>query len=237
MAWCRLPRRHHGHRDCSSRAASAARSHPDVRDRLQDLDRGRAAVWQVVRRGLADLLPRDSAAQRRPGGVHVDGRAAFLAGGEQEGDLILVAGEPDGHGHAGAHHALGPWRVAYLGVLQDVLDLPDPGLLLALLLLGGVVPAVLAQVALFSSGLDLLRDLYTRGAGQIVKLRFQPVVCFLGEPGNVLACLGHGYSLPAMRTGEVRWSQRGPMGVLGAYAALGVTLRGYKGAGYYRASQ
>ena len=108
---------------------------------------------------------------------------------------------------------------------------------LALLVLGGVVAAVLLQVALVPGGLDLLRDLYTPGPREVVQLRLQPVMGLLGEPGDVLACLGHGYSLPALRTGEVRRSQLGPMGVLGAYAALGVTLRGYKGAGYYRASQ
>ncbi len=93
-----------------------------------------------------------------------------------------------------------------------MLELADAALDLALLVLGGVVAAVLLQVAFVSSGFDLLRDLYTSGAGQVVKLRLQPVMCFLGEPGDILACLGHGYSLPAMRTGEVRRSQLGSMG-------------------------
>src|SRR6516164_11361365 len=130
-------------RPSAARAVCGSWSRPAVRDRFEDLDRGGATVRQVVSGGLADLLSRDSAAQRRAGRVHVDGRATFLAGGEQEGDLVLVAGEPDRHGHPGAHDALGPWRVAYLCVLEDVLDLPDPGFLLALFLLGGVIAAVL----------------------------------------------------------------------------------------------
>src|SRR5215472_9905222 len=164
-------------------------SRPAVGDRFEDLDRGGASVGQRVGRGLADLLPRDSAAQGGAWRIHVDGGAAFLARGEQEGDLVLIAGEPDRHGHPGAHDTLGPGRVAYLSVLP--------------------------QVALVPGGLDLLRDLHTRGASQMVELRLQPVVCFLGEPGDVLACLGHGYSLPALRTDEVRWSQPGPMGYWG----------------------
>src|SRR5262249_58548348 len=83
------------------------------------------------------------------------------------------------------------------GVLQDVLDLPDPGLLLALLFLGCVVAAVLPQVTLFPGGFDLLRDLHTCWAREMVEFRLESVMRLLGEPGDVLACLGHGYSLPA----------------------------------------
>src|SRR5229473_1918849 len=187
-------------------------SDPGVGHCLEDLDRGGTTVRQIVGGGLADLLSRDGAAQRGAGGIHVDGGAAFLAGREQEGDLVLVTGEPDRHGHARPDHALSPWRLADPGVLQDVLDLPDARLLLALLLLGRVVAAVLPQVALVSGGLDLLRDLHTRGAGQIVELRLESVMRLLGEPGDILARLGHGYSLPACERMRSAGASRAPWG-------------------------
>ena len=76
---------------------------------------------------------------------------------------FVVAGEPDGHGHPRPDYPVGPRRLPDAGMLQDVLELDDPPLDLALLLLGGVVAAVLAQVTLIPGGLDLLRDVDTPG--------------------------------------------------------------------------
>src|SRR5206468_5595365 len=67
-----------------------------VRDRLENLDRGGAAVGHGVGRGFADLLAGDSAAKRGARGVDVDRRPALLARGQQEGDLVVVAIEADG---------------------------------------------------------------------------------------------------------------------------------------------
>ena len=47
---------------------------------------------------------------------------------------------------------------ADLGGAQQLLELADPGLLLALLLAGGVVAAVLLEVALLAAGVDLGSD-------------------------------------------------------------------------------
>ena len=53
-------------------------------------------------------------------------------------------------------------RLADLGAAQHVLELADPGLDLALLVLGGVVAAVLLEVALVAGGADPLDDLLAR---------------------------------------------------------------------------
>src|SRR5205807_5354406 len=116
-----------------------------VRDCLEDLDGAGPAVRQRVGGLLADLLAHDGGAERRPGGVDVDRRAALLTGGEQERHLIVVLDEPDGDRHARADHAVGARRAADAGVLQDVLQDDDPRLDLALLVLGRVVPAVFLQ--------------------------------------------------------------------------------------------
>src|SRR5215467_10105800 len=171
---------------------SLARLHAHVGDRLENLDRGAAAVRQRVGRGLPDLLAVDRAAQRRLGRVHVDRRAALLAGGEQERDLVLVSGEADRDGHARAYDPVGAGRLADPRVVQDVHDLEDPALPLALLFLGGVVAAVLPQVALVPGGLDSLGDLRAPFAREVVQLRLEPVIRLLGEPGDaVITGFGH----------------------------------------------
>src|SRR5262245_55861245 len=78
---------------------------------------------------------------------------------------------------------------------QDVGELVDPRLLLALLLLSSVVSAVLTQVALFPSRLDLLGDVDPALARQMIELSLEPVICLLCQPGDsVVTGLGHKYS-------------------------------------------
>ncbi|CAM5247141.1 hypothetical protein SHIRM173S_03744 [Streptomyces hirsutus] len=73
--------------------------------------------------------------------------------------VVLVAVEGDRDDHAGPHRAVGRQRLTDLGVLEELGELPHAELLLALLLLGRVVPAVLPQVALLARGGDLRGDL------------------------------------------------------------------------------
>ena len=82
---------------------------------------------------------------------------------------------------------------------QQVLELADPGLVLALLLASGVVAAVLAQVALIAGGFDALGDLGTTGPAEVLELLGQPVECLLAEPG-LFGCglLGHIHLLNTM---------------------------------------
>src|SRR5947207_9847619 len=84
--------------------------------------------------------------------------------------------EPDRDRHARADHAVGAGRAADARVLQYVLQDDDPRLDLALLVLGRVVPAVLAQVAFFPGRLDLLRDIDAPRSGEVVKFGLEPVV-------------------------------------------------------------
>src|SRR5690606_25715840 len=159
---------------------------------LEDRHRGHLAVRQLVLDVLADLVAHHAGAQRglRRVGLHVGARV--LPRGEQEGQrVVLVAVEGDGHDHAGRHRAVGDGRLAHLGVLEELGELAHAELLLALLLLGRVVPAVLAQVALLTRGGDLRSDLRARGTSKVRKLVLELVVRLLGQPGDVLAGLGH----------------------------------------------
>ena len=98
---------------------------------------------------------------------------------------------------------------------------------------GRAAPATLpATSGLPDAGLRLLAvhahpdDESSKGAATMVRYaRFGADVMVAtltgGERGDILACLGHGYSLPALRTGEVRMEPAWPHGVLGAFMALG----------------
>ena len=68
-----------------------------------------------------------------------------------------------------------------LGRLEQVLELADAALHVALLVLGGVVVAVLAEVAHQAGRLDLLRDLDPPTGREVVELGLQPVVGGAGE--------------------------------------------------------
>ena len=71
-----------------------------------------------------------------------------------------------------------------LGVLEDVLELADAALHVALLVLGRVVVAVLAEVAEQAGRLDLLGDLDAAARGEVVELGLQPFVRGAGELGR-----------------------------------------------------
>ena len=68
-----------------------------------------------------------------------------------------------------------------LGGLEQVLELADAALHVALLVLGGVVVAVLAEVAHQAGRLDLLGDLDPTPRGEVVELGLQPFECGTGE--------------------------------------------------------
>ena len=60
-------------------------------------------------------------------------------------------------------------------------ELADPGLHVALEVLGGVVVAVLLEVAELPGGLDLAGDVDAADRGELVVLGLQPVERLLGE--------------------------------------------------------
>src|SRR3954452_23897941 len=134
-----------------------------VRHRVDDLDLQLLAVGCLVGDRLALGVPDDRVSQRALRRVHLDalGGVLHLAGTEQERLrlVVIVAGELVGHLHAGPDHTVVGGRLAHLGAVHHVLELTDPALGLALLLAGGVVAAVLAEVALLASGADAGDDL------------------------------------------------------------------------------
>src|SRR5215212_5457285 len=163
-----------------------------VRLGRQDLDGHLATVRRLVGRAVPCLVPVDGRAERRLLAVDVERGVGDFAAAEQEGQLLTA--EVDGDHHARRYDAVVGGCGADLRALQQLGQLADPDLLLALLLLGGVVAAVLAEVALVSGGLDLLGDLGPAVPREVVTLGLQPVVRLLGQPGDVLGGLGHGLS-------------------------------------------
>ena len=69
--------------------------------------------------------------------------------------------------------------------------MPDPGFLLRLLVAGGVIAAVLLQVAFLAAGIDLRRE-DRAVSDEVVELLLEAVVGVLGQPSH--DCAGHGNS-------------------------------------------
>src|SRR5579875_1807089 len=120
-------------------------------------------------------------------------------------------------GHSRANHAVGARRLADPRVLQDLLDLEDPALVLALLLLGGVITAVLTKIALLASRLNPLCDLDPQWSRALVQFGLEAVVRLLGQPGDAsVAGLGHRHSSVlrgVAMSQESRPAGRAPLGV------------------------
>ena len=79
-----------------------------------------------------------------------------------------------------------------LGVLDERLEMADAALHLSLLFLGGVVVAVLGEVAELTGGLDLAGDVDPTERGELLVLFLQSLeggtreVVRLGHPQNLL---------------------------------------------------
>src|SRR5690625_3480654 len=182
-----------------------------VRLSADDLYRDLRPVGGRVGHRFTDALAIDRLAQRRVRGVDLDAhgavQAAQLTRAEQERlDVVLVEGDFDDH--AGLDHAVVRGRLTGPGTLQQRLQLRDPSLLLALLVLGSLIPAVLREIPLEPRVLDALGDLGAPRTHQMRELLLKTVVCLLGEPGDVIARGRHGmllaYQTADQRLGFVR---------------------------------
>ena len=110
-------------------------------------------------------------AEGRTGGDHAHVVPLLLDGADQHALRLVVTFEDDGHDGPGSDHVHAPSRqLDDLGVLQDALEVQDPALHLALLLLGGVVVAVLGEVAQFAGRLDLAGDVDASAGGEVLVL-------------------------------------------------------------------
>src|SRR6476620_848677 len=160
-----------------------------VRLGLEDLHLDGLAVRRLVGGAVADALAVDRGAHGGLLGEDLQVRAVGdLAVAEQEG--LLVAEDLDGHDHAGLDDTVVGRGLADLRVVEQLGELSDTGLHLALLLARGVVAAVLLEVALLAGLLDLLRDLDATLAGQVVQLRLEAVVGLLRQE-TTSSSLGH----------------------------------------------
>ena len=138
------------------------------------------AVYDVF---SPSLRPRIAAPSGRGLAVDVElGADGDLAVAEQED--LFAAGDDRRDDGAGLDDAGALRSLAHRGGLEQVLERADAGLLLALLVLGGVVAAVLLEVALFARGLDALGDLLAAGRREVLELGGEAVVGILGEEGH-----------------------------------------------------
>src|SRR5690606_5714384 len=162
---------------------------------VDDLDLERLAVGGEVADGVTLAGTGDGRTERRLGGVDREaGTGLELAGGEQEllGLVLVVADEAVGDLHAGLDHTVVGRGLADLGAPEGVLELEDAPLELALLLAGGVVAAVLHEVALLARRADALHDLGALGALELLELGDELVVAVAGQPDGLRRRLGHG---------------------------------------------
>src|SRR5690606_22248246 len=119
--------------------------------------------------------------------------------------LPVTAGELERDSGSVTDRAFGRiLRPAHACVLEEVLELPDARLVAPLVLFGGVVPAVLLEVALFAGQLDRFADLRPGHLSALGEFLGQPVVGVLCQPMDLL--LGHGVSSSMDRpTGHVEY--------------------------------
>src|SRR5690606_8710661 len=123
---------------------------------LEQRDLLLAAVRELVLARLTFGSPQQRLTERRLGRVHLDvPAAAFFAGGQQELLDLVVTLVANGQHHAWLGDPVVGWRFADLRRAQQLLEVTNASLGLALLFPGRVIAAVLPQVALFARGVDL----------------------------------------------------------------------------------
>src|SRR5699024_8038256 len=106
----------------------------------------------------ADLRADQCCAQWGIGGVGLQFRVGGLqaTGTDEEGLLVLlIVVVVDVHDGADQGDAGLLWSFTDGGVVQQLLEVGDAGLFLALLLAGGVVATILLEVTLFAALIDL----------------------------------------------------------------------------------
>src|SRR5699024_8585107 len=108
---------------------------------------------------------------------------------------------------------------------QHVLQLLDARLLMSLLLAGGVVAAVLLEVALVASSSDPRDDLSAAVGGQMLQFGLELVVSVLGQPDRFGGVFSHRDSLGDPGNFRGRRSRRDgpPSGILSGQRRSGST--------------
>ena len=116
---------------------------------------------------------------------------------------------PASRDHAGLDDAVVGGGLADLGVFEHFLEGLDARLVHRLLVAGGVVAAVLAQVALLAGGVDESGDFDALDLDAFLELVCEQVVLCLREPLSV----GHGSSVDVCQSIERRHGGVGAHGV------------------------
>ena len=134
---------------------------------------------------VPSLAPSNAVAERRLRAHHVEVADLLLHVPDEValGHAVVVALVDDGDDRAGRDDALVA-ALDDLGGLDDVLELADAAFHLALLVLGRVVVAVLAEVTHQSGRLDLLGNLDPTPRGEVEELGLQPFECGSGRAAS-----------------------------------------------------
>ena len=106
--------------------------------------------------------------------------APFLDGAQQVRFGVAVALVTDGDHRSGAHRR-GVHLLHDLGVFDDALELTHPGIHLSLFLLGGVIIAVLREIAHLAGRLDPAGNVDLAASDEIVELGLESVEGLLGQ--------------------------------------------------------
>ena len=140
-----------------------------------------APVGDVKSTLSPDLLAEQRLAERRPGADDVVLDPALLDGPVEVACRCRRrprSGAPRREPGATSSPSV-PSTISQFSIIDA--ELADPGLHLALVVLGGVVVAVLLEVAELPGGLDLAGDVDPTDRGELVVLGLEPVVGLLGE--------------------------------------------------------
>src|SRR5205823_5345213 len=152
----------------TGRPVPAGRGPPDPRPEGQSASAGerlgadhrdldRLPGWGFVADRVPFVGAGECLAERGRRRVDLDpGRLRLLAGADQECLGVRIVLEPDGDHHSRTGHTSANRSLADLRVPQQLLQLPDPALLLALLLARCLIAAVFPQVAFLPAVVDLL---------------------------------------------------------------------------------
>ena len=109
----------------------------------------------------------------------------LFPGAKEEPFFIIELDELDGDHLAGGHLVVGSVGSPDLRRFQELLQLADAGLVLALLLFRSVVAAVFLEVAFFSRSLDSLGDLHPSWPLTLGQFLHQAVVGLLSQPRHI----------------------------------------------------
>jgi hypothetical protein len=152
------------------------------------------AGWSLEGDCLVQFGADQSLAHRRAWAHDVDAFTTLFYRSEQVLLNLVITSKGDSYDAAGADFGQVNLATYDLGVFYQGTKMGDATFHLSLFFLGGVIVAVLLQIAKFSGGLNFLSDLDPSAGGEVVVLGLEAIERVLRE----LVSLGHYARLSAL---------------------------------------